>query len=925
MHTISRLVILLAAATSLVSQAGSPKADPKAPVIPAPTEPWRQPLFGAGIKTSDSYTDGNVYLTFPLWSTIGADGRLDGDYLFIEPYFSVGEGGEMASSLGLGWRHLFSSEPVSALGRQGRAGFLDEGLFIGASLFLDLLDTQHDNQFWQLGVGAEVGTRYLELRGNYYIPLSDEQLAARSVSERSFTRTRRSSGLSAAGDPYATGNTIAQDVAFSSIETRTTTTVRTVTEIFEEGMEGWDLEASVLVPWVDQWMDVKVIGGYYSFDNQPFGPQSFGTGNVEGWKAGLEVRPVPAVILSASWYEDERLTGGDWTLGVQFQIPLDRTWKDAFRMRRRHLVEHLAEPVRRQNEAVKVGNRVAEKSTSSVRRTTRVVSQSAQRIVLADDIVFVNNGPAVGNGIQAGNDATGDGTAEKPKATVQQGATLAGTNSNTSGRTWNVYSQGGTGTFGEADYFENVTTTGSTNFIGSGSVIQAMGGKTFGSGAVPSLAGTISSTGFGFLGVTRYVLSGVAATNVGRTVVQSNTFIPAVKFTDDAIKLTTTGANSMVADITGNTFHNTQSDALQAESYGTSVMSVAATNNFVDTAGDDGLYFGAFGGSTLNAIARGNQIFETTGDGIGLYAADSGTLNAEASGNLIAMPEFDGIYLDREDSATLRASLISNTITDVALSAANPGRGIHAEIEGGAGIIDVAVAGNTIDRTYYDAIGIFAADTTTSTVSILGNFLKNAGNDAVFAETSDGSTLNLFVNNNDFDGVQDDYVNTDSLNTSLINLTAMGNVQHSASSSGFYIKGFDSSRQNFNISGNTITGNGYDGILAQAFGSSTLRGSIVGNTITDNASNGVELGSHGLASLLDVTAFDGNIITPGIAGFGTAILLSESLGGAVLQVNGTISNTVEAFTFGRLTSVSSSPSGTIILNNSPVVLPAEIP
>jgi hypothetical protein len=44
-----------------------------------------------------------------------------------------------------------------------------------------------------------------------------------------------------------------------------------------------------------------------------------------------------------------------------------------------------------------------------------------------------------------------------------------------------------------------------------------------------------------------------------------------------------------------------------------------------------------------------------------------------------------------------------------------------------------------------------------------------------------------------------------------------------------------------------------------------------------------------------------------------------------LLVNGTISNTVEAFTFGRLTSVSSSPSGTIILNNSPVVLPAEIP
>ena len=922
----SRCALLALVISPLPALAGPPRGDPKAPVIAPTMEPWERPLFGAGFKTSDDYTDGNVFLTFPLFSTIGGNGTLGGDYLFIEPYFSVGENQEMASSIGLGWRHLFSSEPVTALGKQGRAGLMDEGLFIGARLFLDMLNTPHDNQFWQLGVGAEAGTRYFELRGNYYLPLSDEKLAERSVTERSFTSTRRTSGMSAAGDPYATGNTIAQDVVFSTFETRTTTTIWTVTEIFEEGMEGWDAEAAVLLPWVDQWMDVKLIGGYYSFDNQPFGPQSFGTGNVEGWKAGLEARPVPAVVLSAMWYEDKRLTGGDWTLGVQFQIPLDSTWKDAFRMRRRHLVERLAEPVRRQNEAVKIGNRAEQKSTQSLRRTTRVVSQGPQHIVLADDLVFVNNGPAVGNGIEAGSDVTGDGTAERPKSTVQQAANVAGANSNATGRVWNVYTQGGSASFGEADYFENVTASGSTNFIGSGSIVKGLGGRTFGSGEVPSVAGTISSTGFGFLGVTRYLLGGVSATNVARTLVESNTFIPASGAKGaDLVTLTTTGSSSMSADVRGNTFLSPQGDAVQAESFGTSMMAVAASNNVIHDTGDDGLYFGAFGSSKLTAAAQGNQIFGTTRDGIGLYADDEAALAATVSGNIIDAPEFDGIYLNRAGSSTLSAALSSNTITNVATSGGNFGRGIHADFNGGAGMIDLAISGNSIDTTYGDAIGIHAYEGTTSTVRVLANFLKNSGSDGVFASAENSSTLNLVVNNNDFDGANDDYVNADGHDSSTINLTATGNVQHSASSSGFYLKGFDTSRQNFDISGNTISGNAYDGIFVEGYDSSTLRGTIVGNTITNNDINGVELASFGTGSFVDITAFNSNTILPGSGGNGSGIRLSESVGGAILQVNGTLSNSVDSFSSGRLSSSSSSPSGSIILNNTTVVLPADVP
>ncbi|MEZ0274657.1 MAG: inverse autotransporter beta domain-containing protein, partial [Roseimicrobium sp.] len=140
---------------------------------------WSLPgIFGGGMKTTDEYTEGNVFLVLPVISTVGRDGLLSGDLLFIEPYSSWGEQGEVAASLGLGWRHYFTTQSVSAVTKHDghQAGFFEEGIYLGGNVFVDMLDTQFDNQFWQLGVGAEVGTRYFEIRGNYYIPLSDKQL-----------------------------------------------------------------------------------------------------------------------------------------------------------------------------------------------------------------------------------------------------------------------------------------------------------------------------------------------------------------------------------------------------------------------------------------------------------------------------------------------------------------------------------------------------------------------------------------------------------------------------------------------------------------------------------------------------------------------------------------------------------------------------
>lgn len=690
--------------------------------------PWSTTLLGFGAKTNDAYTDGSIFLTVPLWSTLGQGGSLGGDYLFLEPYTSIGDGGEVAASLGLSYRHLFSDEPVSALQKKGIASFMEEGWFLGGSLFVDNLNTQHDNSFWQLGVGLEAGTRYLEVRGNYYIPLSGEELVERSestqISRSSSTRLVQSGG--GASDPYATGNQIAQDVNLttSAITTTRTTTTRTVTELFEEGMEGWDVEAAFLMPWLDQWVDLKLIGGYYSFDNQPFGPQSYGTGKVHGFKAGAELRPVPAVVLSGYWYEDKRLTGGNWTVGAQLQIPLDRTWKDAFKMRRRHLVEHLAEPVHRQNDAIKVGNKKEEKSitSTSVKRVTRVISQTQQHLVLADDVIFVNNGPTVSNGIQAGSDVTGTGTAEQPKATIQAGATVAQTNSTTTARVWNVYTQGSV-----AGYTENVSaTTGSVNFIGSGQAIAGQGGKSFGSGPMPLVNGNISAVAIPFLGVNGYTIqaggiNGIVVTNVAGLVARNNIIDGA----DNGILILTNGSNTGSATLTGNTVNNSTTRGLLAQSNDDASLTLTASSNAFDTSGSVGIELQSFTTSDLTATLTGNTIRNTTNNGLLAVSHDTSSLTLTAASNTIGTTN-NGLVAQSMDASTFLFTATGNSIDTAS------GNGMILESIN-TSILNATLNGNTITNiTGQGILGGPAAGTLningtiSNTINAVGGFRYEA-------------------------------------------------------------------------------------------------------------------------------------------------------------------------------------------------------
>ena len=912
--------------------AGTPEKAAKSPMTVEPVHPMYLGSLNTGLKVNDAYTEGNFSIVAPVWSSLGADAILNGGVFFIEPYISWGEQGEVASSLGFGYRHLIGRQPVTALTKHDghQASFLEEGVIVGGNLFLDMLDTETNHQFWQLGVGGEVLTRYLEVRGNYYIPLTDKKEVGTFRTQETIQNTSQQTSVVGAA-PYATGNSVLQPYSQVTTQTTTTTTIERLFRRYEEGMEGWDLEVGVLLPWVDRYMDAKVIAGYYAFDNQPFGPQTGGAGNVEGWKAGLELRPVPALVFNSTWYEDERLTGGDWTASVRMEIPFEagdlddglNLWSrigESFKPRRRHLVERMAEPVRRQNAAVKLARSTEEDEggqQTRVQKVTKVLSQSQGQIVLADDVVFVNNGPATANGIQAGS-ATGTGTAEKPVLTIQEGANLAGPRSTASGRLWSVYTQGVT-----TAYTGDVTLTGSTNFISSGKPLVGLSGRSFGAGAAPTLDGGFIATNVGTLGVTGYIIAngssstgdGIAATNVRTILLDSNVFVSA---SDDAVQVDTTGSTQTTLFVRDNIFDSISSDGLELTTTDSSRINAIVAGNWFHNVVGDGIDTDSDLDSRLALVAKNNLFSNGLSSGMDLQSFDDAVVSFTAIGNTFFAVDDDNIIFDAQDDSTFTAILQNNAFSD----------------SGGDGIT-VAILGNarlttTITDNYFYHMGLRGVE--------IGNFGDTTG------------TLTALVANNTFYLTLAEAVALGNFSvSSTLNATVVGNTIYGAiSADGISLETELDSVTTATISRNSITGTGFSGIHADLYSASTVTLAVNGNsisyatddgislhvfddaalTVTSLASNAISItGINGIDAYTDaatgtlrVQGFNGNTINMA-AENGLNI---EAAAGSTLQFNGTSNNSLGAQGLLRVDSTGA-PSGTIRVNGNVIVLPFDLP
>ncbi|WP_206171095.1 beta strand repeat-containing protein [Phragmitibacter flavus] len=638
-----------------------------------------------------------------------------------------------------------------------------------------------------------------------------------------------------------------------------------------------------------------MIAGYYSFDNQPFGPQRGGSGNTEGWKLGIEVRPVPALVLTATWYDDEGLTGSDWVAGVGLQIPLGKDWKDAFKSRRRHLAERLAEPVARQNAAIKTSRSVdvdQEVSQTSSTRTAvvrRVVSEGQGRITIKEDIVFVNNGGDVGNGIQTGSDITGDGTAEQPFETIQKGADLAATNHVDNQKTWTVYTQGA-GAHGGIGYGESVSIGSSTAFISSATSIVSPIGGSFGTGDRPTVfggfagdaslfvAGSSPST---FVGISGYEIQGgydddsmspphpsVVAQAAGDGIHLRD--VDRVEIVDNIIaEAEDDGVQLYHQDVLEALFEDNRivdtvdENGIEIDTYGSDINFMSFVNNTITGNGDDGVDLDIEGG--LNGWFVDNNVSDNGANGINVGVGRD--LIANIVGNTVSDNEDDGFY------SFVGGDFIGSVVEN---SASNNGAsGLNFEV---LGSMTAGVIGNVADSNDRAGIQVLANQFTGSmafnevtnsdfTVGMLvyltgnytGDFVNNSGlnnyaGSFLLTLGSDGD----FIGNLSYNSATGDDVGI-SLSMDALNLygNVVGNNMSNNGSTGIGLSLGE--RFHGDLSDNVVTGNGAGGGQGIVVSAADFKGNVINNDTSDNAFRGLSITIFDGGGMLSGD-FEGNVI-----------------------------------------------------------------
>ena len=228
--------------------------------------------------------------------------------LFLNPKFTLSDRLDPTIAVGIGYRHLFEGPKV----------------ILGGNLFYESDVSPADQHYNEFGFGAEVLSRWVDWRANYYLP---EQNRRGINSRQTVSLSRKVTSSNQALGPQTTSESVGFaghnliETTNGMNETLTTSNVTdTATthfwEQYEAGMRGVDTELGFLIPGLDKYAETRVFGGYYYFDN-PFGK------NVQGFKARLEIRALPAVTLDGAYYENRAIVGSNWYYGIRISTPFD--------------------------------------------------------------------------------------------------------------------------------------------------------------------------------------------------------------------------------------------------------------------------------------------------------------------------------------------------------------------------------------------------------------------------------------------------------------------------------------------------------------------------------------------------------------------------------------------------------------------------
>lgn len=687
--TIRGIVVALASLVSpLVCSGGMAAGDAAKELTSFIEEPIDRPLLPPGTLTvgarfSEDLTDGYADLIVPFW----APGN---SLFFLNPKLGINDESQDQYSIGLGWRHLFPEQEV----------------IIGANAFYDYLNSRRDFEYHQAGFGAELLTRWVDARFNYYLPDNDRNV---------FT-SHRDMDFTGYGDSWAQEFSIYQDLHYES----------RLLQRREAALEGFYAEAGFLTPWIDQWLELRWFGGYYHYDNH------IGR-DIDGWKARVEARVLPAVLLDVEYYEDDELMGGHWTGGVRVSVPFEignifegrnpfEGICDAFRPRKREFAERMTEMVVRSPRIRTSEDEDYVEDKGSRRKFTETKT-------IADTVVFVDNQSAPG----------GIGTFEDPVNLIQDGVNTASANF---GEVGIVLVRGG-----GANYAEEVTiTANSVAIYGGACAFPVFGGETFQFGPAAVVTGGFWAQSVASFTVDGFVLNGghalasaaVRADNVLNTWVTCNT-ITTTADGRHGVFVTATGASDSTARVADNTIttfgRSTGFDASSCAAFfqnaGSATLTATVSGNDITTSGAIavGNYFQNRGGGLLTATVSGNDIATSGASGFGNWFDNDfgGLLTATVGGNDIATsgPYACGNLFDNYLGGPLEAVVNGNEIATLGESA----YGNYFRKSLGGGTITATVSGNDITTSGAAAFGnSFLNESSPSlTVTVSDNDIATSG------------------------------------------------------------------------------------------------------------------------------------------------------------------------------------------------------
>ncbi|MDF1751554.1 MAG: right-handed parallel beta-helix repeat-containing protein [Verrucomicrobiales bacterium] len=710
-------------------------------------------------------------------------------FVFTNIAYNTRDNGNTNFSGGIGFR--FEIPALNAIG--------------GIRTHLDITETQHSNQVEQLGLGIDLYTALgIDFHGNLYF--ADEQ-----------------NQFIGYGNLFAQQHSILQNV------------------FGEQGRSGGDVRIAAPVPLVNNFIPTRAHVGGYFYDGE-FMP------DLSGIMAGIEMSPFAGVKIGAEYYADKEFFGENVIFTAGVSIPLDNIFNP------RELGRGLAGIFQSRN--TEESNRffdLASRAGRSAPRRNWVMTEAgiSETKTILSDVIFVNNGGAVGNGILAGS-AGGNGTAERPVDTIQGGAGALVTQLGGSGT---VYVQAGTYAsaadqnievgFGDGAGVSNVVFTssfkpvagcGGLNFGGdTGLAIVNNGGFDLRGGATGSVT-SATIQGFEIVSGLGGAGNGIAISNVENVIINCNTirntgdsgisFLAgnfAGSITDNIIADNSQyGIRIYDADnnglISGNTITGSSSNAIH---FNNGVNNGSITSNTISGNVGSAIHMG--NGDNTGVIA-GNTITANMGQGIFLHNGDN---TGQIAGNTIIGNE-NGIFLNNgENSGRISGNIIADS-TEYGIDMAN------ADNSG-------FISGNTITGSTENGIHFNAG---TNSGSISGNTISNNTGSAI--HMNQGANTGFIANNSITDnGGQGIYMH-DANNTGTIS----GNTI-SRNLNGIYL---NNGNNTGSISGNTITGNRQIGILLD---NGVNQGTIDSNIVTDNFGSGLDILNSNTGFVTNNT-FNGN-------------------------------------------------------------------